>query len=177
MNIDNIKIGEFIALKRKEIGLTQNELSERLNITPQSVSNWERGESLPDTSLLPDLSLILNTTIDELLGGGTSEWLYKRRISVDKISRVIDSIEYIRNILGEDHFMYKTMIEALDKRMNSSIELIFSNSNYKDAYICEAILECANNGAYIDIDDIKKNIKNEKTKTYTISKLNQLGNK
>lgn len=76
MNFDCKKIGAYIQAKRKMAGITQNELSERLGVTPQSVSNWERGESIPDTALLPDLALILNTSVDEMLGGGSCEWIY-----------------------------------------------------------------------------------------------------
>lgn len=45
MNLDLQKIGQFIQACRKEIGITQAEMGERLNVSPQSVSNWERGDS------------------------------------------------------------------------------------------------------------------------------------
>lgn len=59
--------------------------------------------------------------------------------------------------------------------MKSSIEQAFVNRNYKDAYICEAIIECVKNGCYIDLDDIKNNISSEKAQTATIEILTQLG--
>ena len=55
MNLDLKKIGSFIQLRRKLSGLTQVQLGERLHVTAQSVSNWERGLLLPDTATLPDL--------------------------------------------------------------------------------------------------------------------------
>lgn len=175
MELKNEKIGTFIAQKRKVIGLTQSELSERLNVTPQSVSNWERGDSLPDTAMLPDLALILNTSVDELLGGGSCEWIYKKRISVERMERAIDCIETLKNLLGEDHFMYRTIINSLDGKMNSTLEDAFTNRRYKDAYICEAIIEAVKNGAYIDIDDVRKNIQSEKPRKATIEILKQMG--
>lgn len=63
------KIGKFIASLRKEKGLTQNELAEKLNITDRAVSRWERGKGCPDISLLEDLSKILDISIIELLKG------------------------------------------------------------------------------------------------------------
>ena len=53
--IDQIKIGKFIAAKRKEKSLTQVEVAERLGITDRAVSKWERGLALPDASLMLNL--------------------------------------------------------------------------------------------------------------------------
>ena len=54
--IDTILVGKQIASLRKAKGLTQNQLGERLNISFQAVSKWERGEALPDISILVDLA-------------------------------------------------------------------------------------------------------------------------
>ena len=54
MYLDLERIGAFIQTGRKEVGLTQAKLGERLGVSAQSVSNWERGETLPDVSLLPE---------------------------------------------------------------------------------------------------------------------------
>lgn len=63
------KIGEFIAKKRKEKNLTQENLSENLGISINAVSKWERGICLMDMSLLKPLSKILGVTINEILSG------------------------------------------------------------------------------------------------------------
>ena len=63
------QIGAYIAARRKTVGLTQAELGERLGITAQSVSNWERGETMPDTGLLQDLALILDTSAGKTAAG------------------------------------------------------------------------------------------------------------
>ena len=68
MNMQNV--GEQIAVLRKGKGLTQNDLGERLGVTFQSVSKWERGETLPDTAILVDLADVLETTVDFILTGG-----------------------------------------------------------------------------------------------------------
>lgn len=67
--MDNKKIGLFIASLRKEIGLTQKELADKLFITDRAVSKWERGLSLPDISLLDNLSSILGVSVIEILKG------------------------------------------------------------------------------------------------------------
>lgn len=60
-------IGKKISKLRKEHNLTQAELADKLYVSYQAVSNWERGESMPDIAKLKDLSIIFDVTIDELL--------------------------------------------------------------------------------------------------------------
>lgn len=62
-------IGEFIATCRKEKGLTQMQLAEKLNITNRAVSKWETGKCMPDASLMLDLCDMLGITVNELLSG------------------------------------------------------------------------------------------------------------
>jgi tellurite methyltransferase len=68
---NNNEIGRRIALLRKEKGYTQEQISLVLNVTPQAVSKWEKGNTLPDTSLLPNLAKSLGVSIDKLLTGGS----------------------------------------------------------------------------------------------------------
>lgn len=67
--LDSIKIGRFIMNKRKEAGMTQQQLSDKLNISFQAVSKWENGSAYPNVELLSDLAKILNVTVDEILAG------------------------------------------------------------------------------------------------------------
>ncbi len=63
------KIGNFIAERRKNVNLTQMQLAEKLNITDRAISKWERGKSIPDSSIMLDLCDILNITVNDLLSG------------------------------------------------------------------------------------------------------------
>lgn len=67
--IDREKFGDFIGRKRKEKNLTQKDLAEKLFISPQAVSKWERGQSYPDITLLIPLSDILEVQLKDLLQG------------------------------------------------------------------------------------------------------------
>lgn len=67
--MDLIKIGKYIAFKRKEQGLTQKQLAEKLNMSDKSVSKWERGICLPDVSVYLELCKILDISINEFLAG------------------------------------------------------------------------------------------------------------
>ena len=67
--MDQIKIGRFIADRRKNANLTQAQLAEKLGITDKAVSKWERGISMPDSSIMLELSDILGISVNELLCG------------------------------------------------------------------------------------------------------------
>lgn len=67
--MDNNKVGEFIAKCRKEKQMTQAELAEKLGITDRSVSKWERGINLPDTTIMAELCEVLGITINDLFNG------------------------------------------------------------------------------------------------------------
>ena len=60
-------MGMMIASKRKELGLTQMELAEKMGVTDKAVSKWERDLSYPDISSLPKLAEIFGVSVDELL--------------------------------------------------------------------------------------------------------------
>lgn len=67
--MDQQKIWKFIAECRKEKGLTQLQLAEKLHITNRAVSKWETGKSFPDVSLMWELCDLLGITVNELLSG------------------------------------------------------------------------------------------------------------
>lgn len=61
-------LGKRIVSNRKHLGLTQDQLAERLGITAQAVSKWENDQSCPDITMLPRLAEIFGITVDQLLG-------------------------------------------------------------------------------------------------------------
>lgn len=67
--MDQVKIGSFIKAMRKEQGLTQHELAEKLYISDKTVSKWETGNGMPDVTLMVPLCKILNISVNELLSG------------------------------------------------------------------------------------------------------------
>jgi len=67
--MDQIKIGSFIAARRKAKGLTQSQLADKYGITDKAVSKWETGKSMPDLSLFLPLCDLLEITLNELLSG------------------------------------------------------------------------------------------------------------
>lgn len=67
-SFDMHRIGQTIAGLRREHNMTQMQLADEMGVSFQAVSNWERGQSMPDISKLPELAGLFGTTIDALLG-------------------------------------------------------------------------------------------------------------
>ncbi|MCH5303252.1 MAG: helix-turn-helix transcriptional regulator [Ruminococcus sp.] len=67
--MDQLKIGKFIAQRRKEANLTQMQLAEKLGVTNRAVSKWETGKAMPDASLMLDLCNALKISVNDLLSG------------------------------------------------------------------------------------------------------------
>ncbi len=67
--MNQIDTGKFIASCRKEKGMTQAQLAEKLNITDRAVSKWETGKCMPDSSIMLELCNILDVTVNELFSG------------------------------------------------------------------------------------------------------------
>ena len=67
--MDQIQIGKFIAACRKEKGMTQAQLAEKMSVSDRAVSKWETGKNMPDSSIMLDLCSELRITVNDLLNG------------------------------------------------------------------------------------------------------------
>lgn len=169
MNIDNIKVGKTIALLRSNKGITQSELGERIGVSFQAVSKWERGETIPDVSVLPNLADVLETTIDYILRGAETRISYK---GIIKVSDMIDGINCLKKMgeqLGTENIIYRYAIEGINKGMNTDIEPAFSDDFIFEAFVAEAIIQNVISGAYVDTTDIKRNFKHEHFRDITLN--------
>ena len=83
--MSNKNIGEIISSLRKEKGMTQNALAEKMNVTDKAVSKWERNLSCPDVNSIPKLAEILGTTVEELLNAQSK----KENSKVDEIINIV----------------------------------------------------------------------------------------
>ena len=106
--LDKEKFGEFIARLRKEKRMTQKELAEKLFVSDKAVSKWERGQSLPDITMLNPLAEALEVTAAELINCG--------RIENEKVdtSQVDEIVEKAIVLSDEDK---KEKRKALKKRL------------------------------------------------------------
>lgn len=132
--MDQEKIGKFIAKKRKEKELTQEQLAERLAISKNAVSKWERGLCLMDMSLLKPLSKILDVSINEILAGEEIDDGDLKRKSEENIINVTELIEF------------RTMKKGIISMSLYFIVLVFLTM-YKDVSPSSLVsLICAYNG-------------------------------
>jgi phosphoribosylformylglycinamidine cyclo-ligase len=105
--LDSVKVGNFILNKRKELGLTQQQLADKLNISFQAVSRWENGGAFPNIELLYDLAQALNTTVDEILVGNEKQ---EQGLSYSKAGIDISYTDIIKREMAKH-------LEAKDKRV------------------------------------------------------------
>lgn len=173
MNVE--KIGEQIAVLRKSKGLTQGELGERLGISFQAVSKWERGETLPDITLLPDLASILETTVDFILNGNEKTVEYKGKFSVTDMRKGINCLKYAGEYLGTDNLIYRSAIKGINTELNTDIEQAFPDDYVYEAFLAEAIIQNLMSGLYVDISDVKNNFKHEHFKNIVVEYCNEYG--
>ena len=103
--MDQIKIGKFIASLRKEKGLTQMMLADRLGISDKTVSKWECGAGLPDVSLMLPLCEALEISVNELLTGEKlTDADYKKKAEVTIMNLVQENKENKKRLLHQLFF-------------------------------------------------------------------------
>jgi len=100
--IDRAKFGAFVSELRKEKGITQKELAEKLCISDKAISKWETGNAIPDVTLLVPLA--------EILGVSTTELLECRRIEQPESMGKEDTDNLVKKVieLSEDRYSYKS---------------------------------------------------------------------
>lgn len=105
--MDQIKIGKFIAQRRKEKAITQEQLAKMLNTTNKSISKWENGNCLPDSSLYEPICNILNISINELFAG--------ERLVDDSTNNLMQMLKYKLYTLSDKSISFTEFSNALDK--------------------------------------------------------------
>ncbi len=107
------ELGFYISERRREKGLTQKDLAQRLYVTDKAVSRWERGKGFPDIVVIKSLAEALDVSINELLGEKTEETesvTEKKTAAVNSIQAIIDSFEKERVVFQKRSRIKKTII-------------------------------------------------------------------
>ena len=98
--MNNEKTGALIAAIRKELGLTQEQLGEKLYVTGKAVSKWERGVSAPGIDLLEPLARVLGITVTELLAG--------ERVEQEELNQTAQQLA-LQMLRRERRLFYRTL--------------------------------------------------------------------
>ena len=154
------EVGLYIKKKRKEKGLTQAELADKLNISFQAVSKWETGETLPDTGILLELCNILDVSVDTLLNGGVVINRNRKLIKVENIVIGFSRLVSLKECFGEESTFYRGIIEGLNNKMNFNFEEALEL--YPEVLYTEVVIQYLMNGYTVDIEEAKIWIKNKK---------------
>ena len=173
--MDIKKVGEQITALRKSKGLTQSELGERTGVSFQAVSKWERGETLPDITLLPDLAKVLETSIDNILLGNEKATEYKGKFTVTDMKNGLNCLKNVGEYLGTENLIYRAAINGINKDLNTDIEKAFADDYVFEAFLAEAIIQNLISGLYVDISDVKNNFKHEHFKNIVVNYCNKHG--
>ena len=104
--MDQVKIGKFMAVLRKEKGMTQGQLGEKLGVTNKTVSRWENGNYMPDVEMLSLLSKEFGVTINELIIG--------ERLGAEEFKKVAD--DNLVTALNNSTFTLKEKITFFKKK-------------------------------------------------------------
>lgn len=91
---------DIISKRRKELGLTQQELADKLFVSDKVISKWETGKSVPDTSILVELSKVLEISLDELLNSGVESDSKNIKIAIaDKLDLKYKNLLLITSLI------------------------------------------------------------------------------
>ena len=153
--MDMNKVGNQILILRKQKGLTQSELGDRLCVSYQSVSKWERGETLPD------LAQVLGTTIDFILLGGEKMIEYQGSVKIADLIKGLKSLESMGILLGKENIIYQSAIKGINTNMNADIEAAFVDNYVFEAFLAESAIQSLMMGAYIYVTDVKNTFKHD----------------
>lgn len=145
-----MEIGAIIKKRRVAMKLTQEELAEKLNVTPQAVSRWENEVSLPDITLIPRISTVLGLSCDTLLKGKEERSIHYEQVGITVDTADIMIQNDIDSLFGfckkEDRADHRIILHADDSDfLRSMVRNIISSKGYdvieaKDGVECMDIL-------------------------------------
>ena len=189
--MDLEKIGKFIASNRKNKGLTQDQLAEKLGVTNKTISRWETGKYMPDLSLLKPLSDELEISLNELLSG---EQIEREKIIENTEKSLINTIDYTNQKIKKNKKIFIIIISIIVSfivllltlftidinRMRNNKPVLFSTWGFSYAPIIDLKqekIEITLNDYLVSKGDSEyKNYENEKsfvsTRIYSIEEKN-----
>ena len=158
MNFDQI-----IIKYRRELGLTQEGLAQRLGVTNQAVSKWESGQSYPDIALLPKLADLFGITIDALFGRESAPAPVALPWADDGTLRVVlyaghTLLEGAHPAAPEIHFCYEGPALNIESAVSVNCDAVMGNVTAGGDVNCDDVLGHVQAGGDINCDEVKGNV-------------------
>ena len=125
--MNQLTIGKFIALKRKQKNMTQEQLAEKLGLSNKTISKWETGKCMPDYSVVKNLCEELEITVAELIDGEISEEKSVRTYD----EQIIDLLRRTQNLEKQKNMLYGIMLIVMGIALQA-LSYAFGGSDFKD---------------------------------------------
>ena len=110
-----MKFNENLKYLRKKEGLTQEDLAEKLNVSRQSVTKWESGQSLPDIEKVKEIAYMFSVSVDTLIGDVESKTTNKIKKKIDDIGWFIFGFAvFLINIMSSIYYLFSQKIQDED---------------------------------------------------------------
>lgn len=161
MNLNTI--GAYIAMLRRNLGLSQRELAGAVGVSFQAVSKWENGENLPDACVLLPLAELLHTTVDELLSAGAKR--LHQPIDMMKLYGSIDAVKEVLEGFGEDSTIARSLMDGIRACIGKEEETFQLDAACREALLAEAIIHRLQQGDTLTESELEKVIRDEALRT------------
>ena len=122
-----MNLGDKILQLRKKNGLSQEQLGEKVDVTRQTISNWELGETTPNPEQLKKMSKAFNVSIDEILDNDSKEFLMNKISNTERLAGIIIKILKVIGFV----FIGYTVVKKDNANVESSATTICSIDNKK----------------------------------------------
>ena len=147
-------IGQNIAYYRKKLGMTQEQLSAKMDVTPQAVSKWENDLSYPDLECVSRLARNLKTTVDSLINGektlpNENESKNKKRILTLNVDAKTQKVTF------------RIPVELILKASETGNLEKLTGANFPYIEMCLELIKSGTNGEILDIQSKQANVKIE----------------
>ena len=157
---------EIIVMHRRNLGLTQEGLAQKLGVTNQAVSKWESGQSCPDIALLPALADIFGITIDQLFGREPKAVSFPAQPELpwpdDGTLRVVlyagHSLISGSPAADNIHFCYEGPALNIDSAVSVNCDAVMGDVNAGGNVGCDTVYGHVQAGGDVSCDDVKGNV-------------------
>lgn len=128
IHMNQLVTGKFIALKRKQKNLTQEQLAEKLGVSNKTISKWETGKCMPDYSIVKSLCEELDVTIAELIDGEMSE---EKSVRTYDDEQILDLLRRTQELEKQKNVMHGVLLIVMGIALQA-LSYGISGSNVKD---------------------------------------------